>query len=179
MTDVFAAAIPSKEIRLGTTVQDTLTGLTGTVVSKHEAFGGAVEWGIQPPMPGPKSDMPEMEFVPEVILLYTGEGVSERLPAIPNTDTLVLGDAVEDRVTAIKGIAIERVTTLNGTIQYLVEPKAAKGVFLVGSLIDHLRLIKTGPGLNKAPKAKAAPKVKKKTKVVKKTVKAPAKKPKA
>lgn len=45
-------------------------------------------------------------------------------------DKIKLGDKVRDKITGFVGIAVAKTEFMNGCIQYLVQPKIAKGNFI-------------------------------------------------
>ena len=69
-----------------------------------------------------------------------------------------LGDAVKDRVSGLKGIAIADCTYLNGCRQIGIRPKmGTDGKFPEAVYVDIESVIRVGNGLNKGTKKKKKP----------------------
>lgn len=111
-----------KEIQLGNLVKDAVSGFTGIACSRIELMNGNVQFSVQPQLtpdskPGEYPDAMSIDF-------HSLEFVDERLAktvTTPGPVTVQLGDKVRDIVTGIEGIAINRVTFINGCIYYNVQ----------------------------------------------------------
>jgi len=70
------------------------------------------------------------------------DGLSGRVPPPDATVTVKLGNRVVDPTAGIEGIAVEKVTHLNGCVYFAVQPKAKKGEVEAPKChyIDHKRL---------------------------------------
>lgn len=116
-----------EELSLGHSVRDISTGLTGIATGMVETFDGNIRFVIQPPLPeedtdsklpdGFEIDIQMLEFVDEGVFAYTATAAD---------DDIVLGQTVKSIVTGFKGIALNRVTYMNGCVQYQVVPKMQK-----------------------------------------------------
>jgi len=109
-------------IRVGATVRDAMTGFTGTAMSRVELLGGNVQFAVQPKLaadakPG---EFPDAVNIDHHLLDFVDVGLSPRATEPPPV-TVELGDKVRDIVTGINGIAVSRVTFLNGCIYYNVQ----------------------------------------------------------
>lgn len=118
---------PDKSIRLGITVRDLISGFTGIIASKVELMNGNVQYAIQPKLtseakPGEYPDSVQIDFH---TLDYVDDGLADRVTA-PGATTINLGDKVIDTVTNLVGIAVNRVTFMNGCIYYNVQQPAEK-----------------------------------------------------
>jgi hypothetical protein len=109
-------------IRVGATVRDAMTGFTGTAMSRVELMGGNVQFAVQPKLaadakPG---EFPDAVNIDHHLLDFVDAGLSPRATEPPPV-TVELGDKVYDIVTGLEGIAVSRITFLNGCIYYNVQ----------------------------------------------------------
>jgi len=145
---------------LGVMVRDKVTGLTGIVAHKAEMLTGNIQWAIQPR--GNGESVPDAMMIDYHLLEVLGEGVSKLLPPIDDTVTVRLGEEVEDILTGLKGVPIDKITFQNGCVYFWVQPKMDKktGKIPESKLVPHGRLKTVGAGLSKPepkPPAAAAP----------------------
>lgn len=152
-------AVPAPEITLGCLILDSISGIQGYAVSSHEILDSQPQWGMQPVPEFGSTVLPDIIFLNKGLADLVGQGISFRRQAGPATDTLQLGEQVTEDVSGFTGIAIERITYINGSILYYVLPKTKKkNTSPEGMSIDHLRLKKIGNGvLKKATKKKVQP----------------------
>ncbi len=109
-------------IRLGATVRDLATNFTGIVESRVDQMNGNVQYSVQPKIgDGMKSgEYPSGMSIDVHMLEFIDAGLSDRVTA-PGHITIQLGDKVKDIVTGMNGVAISRVTFMNGCIYYNVQ----------------------------------------------------------
>jgi len=139
------------DTKLGTVVVDLLSGLTGALNSKNEKLSGNIQFGIQPM--GGGAVMPDTVWVDYQTLVIHDSGVSDRVPAPDNTVTVKLGEAVEDVVSGVKGVATDKVTFINGCVVFGVQPKVDKDGKLPDTIyLDHKRLKTTNAGVSEDSK---------------------------
>lgn len=151
---------PNIPLALGVTVRDRVTGLTGTVAHKAEMLTGNIQWAIQPRGDGER--VPEAMMVDFHLLEVLDEGVSKLLPPVDDTVVVLLGEEVEDILTGMKGVPIDKITFMNGCVYFWVQPKMDQKTSKIpeSKLIPHGRLKTVGKGLSKpepTPPAAAAP----------------------
>lgn len=114
-------------IQLGQTVRDLISGFTGIAASKVDLMNGNVQFALQPKLlakatPGEYPDSVNIDFH---TLEFVDAGLSDRVTA-PGPTTIQLGDKVRDTVTQLEGIAVNRITFMNGCIYYNVQGVAEK-----------------------------------------------------
>lgn len=155
------------DIRLGMVVKDPASGLTGIVNMQAQLISGSVQYAIMPQ--GDGKTIPETHFIDDFMLEYVGEGVSKRTPAPDINARHRLGEELQDTITGFKGIAIERVTYLNGCVHYNLQPQQKKAGLLGrlfgepprSAIYDYKRLKKVSDGIAdkvaKIPKAGPKP----------------------
>lgn len=110
------------ELKLGHTMRDWTSGFTGLSICEVKHYSGLIRYGIQPKM---KDDdkLPEALEIDEHTLEYVDDGrVASVLPPT-GTPNFVLGNEVEDIVSGFVGIAMIKVTHLNGCVHYTVVGK--------------------------------------------------------
>lgn len=110
-------------VSLGVLVMDRLSKFTGIASSRVEMMGGNVQYAVQPQLnseakPG---EFPDAMSIDAHTLEFVGPGLSADITAAGPT-TVELGDKVKDIVTGLIGIAVSRVTFMNGCIYYNVQP---------------------------------------------------------
>jgi hypothetical protein len=151
------------DIKLGMTVRDPATGLTGIATFRSEQMSGTVQIAIVPQ--GDGSTIPEGHFVDDFMLEFVDDGVSARAPAADTTAKFRLGEKLKDTVTGLTGIAVDRTTYLNGCVHFSLMPEAKKEKEQPrASHFDHKRLIKVSDGLAvKASKEEPKPEFKRST----------------
>lgn len=112
----------SKELKLGMTLRDTLTGFTGIAAARVEMLDGNIQLAIQPYVGADTKtgEMPGGMNIDIHTLEYVSDGISDRATT-PNKYTIAVGDKVRDTVTGIEGIAIDRIVYLNGCVYYNVQ----------------------------------------------------------
>lgn len=134
-------------ITLGSIVRDPVTGLEGTVTCRCELLSGTTQYAVQPKA---KDGMAENSvFVDENLLEVIDPGVSgKHTPADP-TVTVEVGNEVEDKITGIKGVAIDKTTYINGCVYFGVLSKAEEGKVEAPKPlhVDHKRLKVLGKGM--------------------------------
>jgi len=151
------------DIKMGMTVRDPASGLTGIATMKTEMISGTVQYAIQPV--GDGKSIPEGHFVDDFMLEFVDDGVSKKAPTPDSDAKFRIGQELRDTLTGFKGIAVERTTYLNGCVHYSLQPSVKKQTFLGGLLgeaprashFDFKRLTLVGDGV--------ADKLKKPTKV--------------
>jgi len=147
-------------LALGVTARDKVTGLLGIVAHKAEMLTGNIQWAIQPRGDGEK--VPDAMMVDFHLLEVLDEGVSKLLPPVDDTVTVRLGEEVEDILTGLKGVPIDKITFMNGCVYFWVQPKMDKKTSKIpeSKMVPHSRLKTVGAGLSKPdvpPPAAAAP----------------------
>jgi hypothetical protein len=154
MTDVIAAAAP-KQIAMGNTVKDAVTGFTGIVIQRLEYLNGNIQWAIQPVMAEGDKALPDVIFLDYHMLDYVDEGVASRATPCVDNSGIKLGELVEDKASGFQGIATQRCEYLNGCVRYGVLPKAVKTDILNDnsreSFIDNYRLKTVNHGILPKP----------------------------
>jgi len=143
-----------KEIKLGMTVRDKVTGLKGTASLFAELLSGTRQIAIQPS--GKGTDYPEGRYIDDHLIEYIDDGVSRIVPPIDNSVTIRLGQKVRDIVSGFEGIAVEKLIYQNGCVHFTVQPKGKMKEEIPESIsLDHKRLEVAGVGiLPKIAKAK-------------------------
>ena len=144
----------SDAIRLGQKVKDKVSGLEGIVTSRCDPLTGAVQYGVQPM--GKGDEMKEAVFIDHFTLQVKGDGVSADCPPVDSTVTVRLQDTVQDRITGFKGVALERVTFLNGCVYFLVQPETPTAGDRKGRLPERVSFAHARLDVLKAANAKPA-----------------------
>lgn len=134
-----------REINLGQTVKDTVSGFTGIVHSRTEFLTGNVQLSLQPPVKD--GTLPDLQVFD--IHQLTAVPKKTDLPFIPAPFTgVVLGEEYRDIVTGFAGVAVRRVTFLNGCVYYVLmgsfDPKSGK---TTEDFIEWKRLERVGAGV--------------------------------
>lgn len=137
-----------KEIKLGMTVKDKVTGFQGIAEHRATYLYGVDHICIQPPMkedgtvPDSKIfDEPQIEIVNEERVIVADP---------PKTYKVKLGDKVEDKISKFQGIAIGRAFYLNGCVRVCIQPKNAVPLFGMKKNTewfyeDQINILKTEP----------------------------------
>lgn len=139
-------------IKIGSTVQDALTGFVGTVSSKLESLSGMVQFGVQPACKTGDTALPEALFMDWQSLKVIGRD-HEKLPTAAGKSTVKLGARVRDSVSGFVGIATTRMTFFNGCVQYTVVSAVDKDNKPRDMQLPSNRVIVVDAGLN-APEPK-------------------------
>lgn len=109
-----------KQITLGNRVKDVTTKSEGLAMYKLEGFDGNVRIGIL--------QEADKQFEIDAILLeYVDAGVAHLADEADVTD-ICIGHMVKDIVTGFKGIATTKMTSLNGCVFFMVQPKMSKKI---------------------------------------------------
>lgn len=111
-----------QDIKLGSIVTDLASGLEGTAVSRMDMFNGNVQYAVQPKALKGADKMPDPYNIDAATLKVKGKGISDNA-VTPQTTDIVVGDEVEDIVSGHKGIAVAKVTFLNGCVYFDVVKK--------------------------------------------------------
>lgn len=101
-------------IRLGLLVKDKVSGFQGFVTSKLECSTGMIQYAVAPRWIEDKKEAPSGQYFDPEILEILDDGLSAQAVAPDAKLNVALGDEVEDTATSMRGIAIEKVTFLNG-----------------------------------------------------------------
>lgn len=94
------------DIKLGSTVRDTITGFTGIAIRRCDHLNGNVQYAVQPK--GKDGSYPEAVFLDYHTLDVIDDGVSDRATPVSETD-IILGQKVRDKATGFAGIAATKV----------------------------------------------------------------------
>lgn len=150
-----------KQIAMGNTIKDAVSGFTGIAIQRLEYLNGNVQWGIQPVMEEGAKALPDVILLDYHMLDYVDEGVASRVTPCNDTSGIVLGQLVEDTASGFQGIATQRCSYLNGCTRYGVLPKAVKTDILNDnsreSFIDNYRLKVVNEGILQAPAVPVIP----------------------
>lgn len=158
-------------IKLGQTVRDCVTKFTGIAVSQHILFGGATQFGVQPPIRDEKDStlIPESKVFDDNQLEFVDDGIVATAVAPDQSIELGNGMELEDRASHFRGTVIETVIFLNGcTYFHLVsndqKTRDGKAValfapwqrfkFISNGLLDPVK----DPALDQPPLVESAPK---------------------
>lgn len=136
-------------IKLGSTIRDVTTGLEGYAIQKVEFIDGNVQYAVQPQ--GDGKIMPDAYNIDHHTLDVIDEGISARASE-PIEATIKLGQEVRDTASDFEGVAMMRITYINGCIRYAVIPRINKKALMQHevpptSFIDQGRLKVIGDGL--------------------------------
>lgn len=140
------------EIRLGETRVDFASGFVGLVIARIDMFSGNVQFGLQPR--GGGDTIPEAQFIDYHMLSKVDDGIADSLPPIDTSVTIKIGEEVEDIVSGVKGIVVERVIFQNGCVYFAAQPPASKktpNVLPEVIRYPHKRLRSIGRGLLPKP----------------------------
>src|SRR4051812_43783551 len=97
------------DIRLGDHVRNKVTLFEGHVQSISEHFNRAPQYGVQPKC-GADGKIPDSFSIDGFMLEVLDRGFADSLPPIDDSVTIKLGEEVQDRVSGIRGIAMEKCT---------------------------------------------------------------------
>jgi len=143
--------------QLGNTVIDITSGLKGIAWQYIEMISGTVQLSIQPRLPddapvaSPTEPIPPGLSVDIALLDYINDGAVDRVtPAKP--EVIALGNEVEDLTTGIRGIAVKRVTFINGCVYYniihkMTEKQKEEGSSALEQFISSTLLKVVGNGI--------------------------------
>lgn len=144
-----------KQIAMGNTIKDAVSGFTGIAIQRLEYLNGNVQWGIQPVMEEGAKTLPDVILLDYHMLDYVDEGVAARVTPCNDTSGITLGELVEDKASGFQGIATQRCEYLNGCTRYGVLPRAVKTDILNDnsreSFIDNYRLKTVNRGILPPP----------------------------
>lgn len=127
----------SLELKLGVTVEDMVTKMQGTVVSRSEHMTGMVQYGVQPQ--GDGKTIPEsFDFDPHMLVVLD-DGVSKHATPCPEP-SIKLGVRAKDKVTEIEGVVTRLVFSLNGCVYGALVPKSTDKEHKI-LYLDHTRFI--------------------------------------
>lgn len=144
-----------KEVKLGHTVRDMVTGFTGIATQLVELLSGTVQFAVQPKL-GAKAtpgDYPNGMNLDIQTLEFVDDGVAKTVIP-PAVTELVLGNEVEDILTGFKGTLTSKNTFINGCVYFHVLPKMTKeqkeqNKAPDSEFFDHARLKKISDGVVK------------------------------
>lgn len=142
-------------IRLGYKARDKVSGFEGVVHSKSEFLTGNVQYALQPP--AKDGALPDtIAFDAHQLEEIKGsKTVDFHEPEPEALTSLRLGEKVKDMVTKFVGVAIRRVTFLNGCVYYAVIDEDTKGDKGPQEMfMEWKRLDTVGAGVTKAIAAK-------------------------
>lgn len=154
--------------QLGHIVRDATTGFTGTATQYIEMLSGTVQLAVQPMLPEGSTHTGDALAIPTALSIdlpqldYVSAGIASRVIA-PAPQTIRLGEEVEDIVTGLRGITVQRSTFINGCVYYNVQPKQTakqkeEGTFSDTGFVAAQRLEVVGDGVAaKMAPATAAP----------------------
>lgn len=145
-----------EEIRLGETRIDFASGFSGLVVARVDSMSGNVQFCLQPR--GGGENLPDAHFVDYHLLSKVDDGIADKLPKIDESAVIRLGEEVQDVISGVKGIVIERFTFQNGCVYFSVQPKADKktpNLLPEAVRYPHKRLKVIGRGLTPKVEKKA------------------------
>jgi hypothetical protein len=98
-----------------------ITGFSGICTSFREELGGTVAAGIQPACSADKTDvLPDAISLDIQTIDVIGDGVAALAKPEPDV-TVKLGDKVRDTITGTEGIALARVSFINGCVFFTVQ----------------------------------------------------------
>lgn len=109
-------------IKLGSTVKDQISGLTGIAIQRIIRMNGNVQIAIQPKMAEGGNALPEAWNIDHHTVVVVDEGVSAN-EVQPEEMIIQLGQTVRDKVTGFSGIATSQATYINGCVSFFVESK--------------------------------------------------------
>lgn len=148
-------------IKLGNTVRDITTGITGTAIERTEYMTGNVQYTVQVKSKEDGAfvdplgyDVHQLDFV--------DVGIADRVVAAPAETGIVLGEKVQDIVTKFAGIAVRKSIFMNGCIYYSVQGEVNKEDGAKEDFFEYKRLNVLGKGVvaevaGKVAKAAPAP----------------------
>jgi hypothetical protein len=143
--------------QLGNIVRDIATGFTGMATQYIEMLSGSVQLAVQPQLPEGTTNTGDSLAIPTALSIdlpqldFVADGAADRVtPAAPQT--IELGNEVEDVVTGLVGITVQRSTFINGCVYYNVQPKQTakqkeEGTFSDTGFVAAQRLEVVGPGV--------------------------------
>jgi hypothetical protein len=138
----------SKELKLGHTMKDWTSGFIGLSICQVEHYSGLIRYGLQPQSKEADKIADALE-VDAHTLEWVDDGRVADVLAPTGKPDFVLGNQVEDIVSGFFGIAMIRVTHLNGCVYYTVIGKHdSKAVIKENrQSIEEGRLRYFGPGI--------------------------------
>ncbi|MFH1657917.1 MAG: hypothetical protein ABIG35_01265 [Pseudomonadota bacterium] len=125
-----------QEIKLGCTVIDNVSGLTGIATQIRITLSGCRQIGIQPKGDGTK--VLEAVLIDDHLVSVVDEGVSAQVPE-GELSTIHLGEKIRDIITKRAGIVVATVSFVNGCLYLEVIPKHKKNDPSRTFFIDHKR----------------------------------------
>lgn len=145
------------ELKLGQTMRDWTSGFTGLSICLVEHYSGLQRFGIQPRSED-GTKIPDALEVDAHTLEWVDDGRSMNVIAPTGQPDFVLGNEVKDSVSGFVGIAMIRVTHLNGCVYYTIVGKYDKDALHRDQRqsIEEGRLLFHGDGIVKSV-AKATP----------------------
>lgn len=141
-------------LKLGQKLKDSISGYTGIAVSYTEFLTGNKQFNLTAPV-NKDGKLTEANF--DVLQLdYVGPGNQARVTKAPADTGIELGWKVKDIVSGFEGIAVQRVTFMNGCVYYTVQSaiKGDKGPDEM--FIEFKRLVKVSAGVSVAIAKKTA-----------------------
>ena len=143
--------------KLGNIVRDITTGFTGTAVQFVEMLSGSVQLVVQPQLPEGATNTGDTQAIPAALSIdlpqldFVADGIADRVVK-PAEQTIVLGNEVEDIVTGLVGITVQRTAFINGCVYYNVQPKQTakqkeEGTFSDTGFVASQRLEVRGGGV--------------------------------
>lgn len=147
-------------IKLGSKVQDQITGFKGIAIQRLDQLNGNTQIAIQPESEDGRT-YPEAMFIDHHTIVAIGDGVSKKQIDPPEVN-IKLGQKVRDKASGFTGIAIQKATYINGCVSFAVIPPVRKESLLDNvpdaCYIDHTRLEVVSNGIAESvPEIKEEP----------------------
>lgn len=131
-------------VKLGNVARDAATGFTGTVEMISWTLGGNIHVILQPSCEeGANNELRKSEEFDHHLVDFVSDGIADRVCPPDDVEPLELGKRYRDKITGFTGIAVIKVASLQGCMQYGLTPKMAdddSGKYPNSIYFDHKRL---------------------------------------
>ena len=108
------------DIVLGLEIRHLVTDLKGTITSMRERLSGQKQFMIEPR--GDGTTIPDAIYTDWQTIEVIGNGLKHLVTPADTTVEVKLGQTVKHKITGFVGIAVERLTYMNGCVFFQVDP---------------------------------------------------------
>lgn len=109
------------DVELGMRLREVVSGVEGIAWSRRETLAGSTQISVQPS--GDGKTLPDAYNFDWQTLEILSSGVAHLSSPEDPTVKVKVGDKVKNPITGMNGVAIEKVTWMNGCVKFLVQGK--------------------------------------------------------